>query len=228
MLFRSAALARKGIAVEGLPRAVRWPEAPVARPGLAVLGEAVSAPMRDLVHGFMKPSQNLETDLIFGHVAELSRNDATPAGRTTEELGVAELRAFLQREKLPVDEVKFEEGSGLSRNNLTTANATVALLVAMARHRAAADFERSLPVAAVDGSLRTRMKGTPAEGNVRAKTGTLRYANSLAGYVTTAGGERLAFCVMLNRNSGQPPGRNVREEVDDVAVWLAAFAGRID
>ena len=141
---------------------------------------------------------------------------------------MAVLRAFLQREKLPVDEVKFEEGSGLSRNNLTTANATVALLVAMARHRAAADFERSLPVAGVDGSLRTRMKGTPAEGNVRAKTGTLRYANSLAGYVTTAGGERLAFCVMLNRNSGQPPGRNVREEVDDVAVWLAAFAGRID
>ncbi len=223
-----AALARKGITVEGRTRAVRWPEAPVARPGMVVLGEAVSAPMRDLVAGFMKPSQNLETDLIFGHVAELARTDATPAGRTTEELGVAALRAFLQREKMPADEVKFEEGSGLSRNNLTTANATVALLVAMARHRAAADFERSLPVAGVDGTLRTRMKGSPAEGNVRAKTGTLRYANSIAGYVTTAGGERLAFCVMLNRNSGQPPERNVRQEVDDVAVWLAGFTGRVD
>lgn len=223
-----AALARKGITVEGRTRGVRWPEAPVARPDMAVLGEAVSAPLRDLVAGFMKPSQNLETDLIFGHVAELTRTDATPAGRTTEELGVAALRDFLQREKLSADEVKFEEGSGLSRNNLTTANATVALLVAMARHRAAADFERSLPIAGVDGTLRTRMKGTPAEGNVRAKTGTLRYANSIAGYVTTAGGERLAFCVMLNRNSGQPPERNVRQEVDDVAVWLAAFAGRID
>lgn len=223
-----AALARRGIMVEGRARGVRWPEASAVRPGMVTLGEVSSPPLRDLVTGFMKPSQNLETDLIFGHVAELSRTAATPAGRTTEELGVAALRAFLQREKLPADEVKFEEGSGLSRNNLTTAHATVALLVAMARHRAAADFEASLPVAGVDGSLRTRMKGTPAEGNVRAKTGTLRYANSLAGYVTTAGGERLAFCVMLNRNSGQPPERSVRQEVDDIAVWLASFTGRVD
>lgn len=223
-----AALARRGIIVEGRARGVRWPESPAARSGMVTLGETSSPPLRDLVTGLMKPSQNLETDLIFGHVAELSRTGATPAGRTTEELGVAALRAFLQRQKLPADEVKFEEGSGLSRNNLTTANATVALLVAMARHSAAADFEASLPVAGVDGSLRTRMKGTPAEGNVRAKTGTLRYANSLAGYVTTAGGERLAFCVMLNRNSGQPPERSVRQEVDDIAVWLAAFSGRVD
>ena len=223
-----AALARRGIIVEGRARGVRWPETSAERPDMVTLGEASSPPLRDLVTGFMKPSQNLETDLIFGHLAELSRTAATPAGRATEELGVAALRAFLQREKLPADDVKFEEGSGLSRNNLTTAHATVALLVAMARHRAAADFEASLPVAGVDGSLRTRMKGTPAEGNVRAKTGTLRYANSLAGYVTTAGGERLAFCFMLNRNSGQPPERSVRQEVDDIAVWLASFSGRVD
>jgi len=222
------ALARRGIIVEGRARGVRWPEAPAARPDMVTLGESTSPALRDLVAGFMKPSQNLETDLIFGHVAELSRTAATPPERTTEELGAAALRAFLQRENLPAEDVKFEEGSGLSRNNLTTAHATVALLVAMARHRAAADFEASLPVAGVDGSLRTRMKGTPAEGNVRAKTGTLRYANSLAGYVTTAGGERLAFCAMLNRNSGQPPERSVRQEVDDIAVWLASFTGRVD
>jgi D-alanyl-D-alanine carboxypeptidase/D-alanyl-D-alanine-endopeptidase (penicillin-binding protein 4) len=126
---------------------------------------------------------------------------------------------------LPAAEVRFEEGSGLSRNNLTTAHATVALLVAMAKHPAADDFLASLPIAGVDGSLRNRMKGTPAEGNVRAKTGTLRYANSLAGYVTTAAGERLAFCLMLNRHSRQPAGRLVRDELDDVAVWLAGLRG---
>jgi D-alanyl-D-alanine carboxypeptidase/D-alanyl-D-alanine-endopeptidase (penicillin-binding protein 4) len=127
---------------------------------------------------------------------------------------------------LPAEEVRFEEGSGLSRNNLTTANATVALLVRMARHAAAADFLAALPIAGVDGTVRSRMKGTPAEGNVRAKTGSLRYANTLSGYVTTAAGERLAFSVMLNRNSGQPAGRSVREELDEVAVLLAGFAGR--
>ena len=96
----------------------------------------------------------------------------------------------------------------------------------MAKHRAADAFHASLPVAGVDGTLRGRMKGTAAEGNVRAKTGTLRYANSLSGFVTTAAGERLVFSLMLNRNSQQPPNRNVREELDDVAVLLAGFGGR--
>jgi D-alanyl-D-alanine carboxypeptidase/D-alanyl-D-alanine-endopeptidase (penicillin-binding protein 4) len=126
---------------------------------------------------------------------------------------------------LPVDEVRFEEGSGLSRNNLATANATTALLKTMATHPEAKAFADSLPVAGVDGSLRRRMKGTAAEGNVRAKTGSLRYANSLSGYVTTAAGERLAFAVMINRGI-QPAGRTAREDLDDVAVMLAGLGGR--
>jgi D-alanyl-D-alanine carboxypeptidase/D-alanyl-D-alanine-endopeptidase (penicillin-binding protein 4) len=138
---------------------------------------------------------------------------------------VAALKEFLKKSGLPADEVRFDEGSGLSRNNLATANVTAGLLVVMAKHREAKAFEASLPIAGVDGSLRRRMKGTPAEGNVRAKTGTLRYANSLSGYVTTAAGERLAFSLMLNR-SVPPAGRTARDEVDDIAVWLAGFGGK--
>jgi len=69
------------------------------------------------------------------------------------------------------------------------------------------------------------MQDTPAAGNVRAKTGTLRFANSLSGYVTTAAGERLAFAVMLNRFP-VPPDRRTRDDVDPIAVMLAAYAGR--
>lgn len=219
------ALVRRGIRVEGRARSVRWPEAPAAAGAGVKLGEASSPPMRELVAAFMKPSQNLETDLIFGHLGELRRAPEVPYWRSTEDLAVAALREFLQANALPADEVRFEEGSGLSRNNLTTANATVALLAFMAKHHAAADFLTSLPIAGVDGTLRSRMKGTAAEGNVRAKTGTLRYANSLSGYVTTAAGERLAFSVMLNRNTRQPANRHVREELDDIAVMLARFPG---
>ena len=75
--------------VEGKTRGVRWPETTAVRPDLVTLGETVSPPLHELVTGFMKPSQNLETDLIFGHLAELSRKPATAAERTTEELGVA-------------------------------------------------------------------------------------------------------------------------------------------
>lgn len=224
-----AALERKGIRVEGGARSLRWPDAPAAGPRAKVpgvqLGEVTSPTIRELVTTFMKPSQNLETDLIFGHLGEVRRTAETPARRTAEENAVLVLKEFLKAKALPVDEVRFEEGSGLSRNNLATANATTALLKMMATHPEAKAFADSLPVAGVDGSLRRRMKGTAAEGNVHAKTGSLRYANSLSGYVTTAAGERLAFAVMINR-SIFPTGRTAREDLDDVAVMLAGLAGR--
>lgn len=220
------ALAQRGIRVEGGVRGVRWPEASPVGKSAVRLAEVKSPPLAELVKAFMKPSQNLETDLIFNHAGELTRKAETPELRSSEDLGVAVLGEFLQKHGLPAGEVRFEEGSGLSRNNLTTANATTALLVKMAAHPAQAAFYESLPIAGVDGTIRRRMKGTPAEGNVRAKTGTLRYANSLSGYVTTAAGERLAFSAMLNRNVNQPAGRSVSLEVDEVAVWLARLEGR--
>ncbi len=219
------ALGRRGIRVEGGARSLRWPDATAVKAGAVKLGEVSSPPLRELVKALMKPSQNLETDLIFAHLGERSRTTETPASRTAEECAVLVLQDFLKQRGLPADEVRFEEGSGLSRNNLTTANATVALLAGMVGHAAAADFTDSLPIAGVDGSLRRRMQGTPAEGNVRAKTGSLRYANSLSGYVTTAAGERLAFSLMLNRHVS-PAGRSAREELDDIAVRLAGWTGR--
>ncbi|PYJ03196.1 MAG: D-alanyl-D-alanine carboxypeptidase/D-alanyl-D-alanine-endopeptidase, partial [Verrucomicrobia bacterium] len=121
----------------------------------------------------------------------------------------------------------FEEGSGLSRNNLTTPAATVKLLEYMSRHKWAEVYLDSLPIAGVDGTLRNRMKSTPAAGNVRAKTGTLRWANSLSGHVTTAAGERLVFSIMLNRFHSTDPGHSARADVDAVAVMLAGFAGKV-
>jgi len=95
----------------------------------------------------------------------------------------------------------------------------------MTTHRDHAAFIDALPIAGVDGTIRRRMKATPAEGNVRAKTGTLRWANALSGYVTSASGERLVFSVMLNRNAPLPD-RTTRNEVDPIAVMLAQFRGR--
>lgn len=220
-----AALAREGISVEGRSRAVRWPDPSPVPAGAVSLGELVSPPLRELVADFMKPSQNLETDLVFGHLGETRRVASTPGHRSGETLALEALREFLVRAGVDPAEVRFEEGSGLSRNNLLTARATVGLLVAMARHPAARDFEASLPIAGRDGTLRTRLRGTAAEGNVAAKTGTLRYANALSGYLTTAGGERLAFSLLLNRHVPAAGAPSAREELDQLVALLAAYAG---
>jgi D-alanyl-D-alanine carboxypeptidase/D-alanyl-D-alanine-endopeptidase (penicillin-binding protein 4) len=94
----------------------------------------------------------------------------------------------------------------------------VDLLVAMDRHPHAAAFRDSLPVAGTDGTLEARMKGTPAAGRVLAKTGTLALVNSLAGYVTTSHGERLAFAALIN---GQLKPAEAVAALDALGVVLA-------
>lgn len=212
-----AALERAGIRVDGQARSLVWPEIP-ARADVR-LGEIVSPPLRELVAGFMKPSQNLETDLIFGHLGELRRTADTPADKRSDELALDALKEFAGEIGIAPNDVIFEEGSGLSRNNLTTADATVRLLAFMAKHREADAFLASLPIAGVDGSLRKRMKGTPAESNIRAKTGGLRWAASLSGYATLGTGERVAFSFMLNRHVASE-GRRAWREIDDLTVIL--------
>jgi D-alanyl-D-alanine carboxypeptidase/D-alanyl-D-alanine-endopeptidase (penicillin-binding protein 4) len=81
-----------------------------------------------------------------------------------------------------------------------------------------------LPIAGVDGTLRNRLKGTPAENNLRAKTGTLSSASSLSGYVTTAAGEKLVFSIMVNNFPEDMSPTSVCS--DPIAILLASFAGR--
>jgi D-alanyl-D-alanine carboxypeptidase/D-alanyl-D-alanine-endopeptidase (penicillin-binding protein 4) len=118
----------------------------------------------------------------------------------------------------------LRDGSGLSRNDMVTAEATLQLLTYMRRHRYATAFRDALPIAGVDGTLRNRMKGTVAENNLRAKTGTLSAASSLSGFVTTAAGEELVFSIMVNN---YPEGTSPPSVcIDPIAILLASFAGK--
>ena len=180
-LFREA-LARQGVTVSGRLRTVNWKDResqPLDWHHWPEIGSMESPPMRELVREVEKPSQNLYTDLILAHIAASFSGNASPEqGTTAEEAGLMELNRFLARVGIKKGETFFEEGSGLSRDNLTTPNATVTLLAFMSRHKCADIYFNALPIAGVDGTLKARMRGTPAAGNVRAKTGSLRWANS--------------------------------------------------
>jgi D-alanyl-D-alanine carboxypeptidase/D-alanyl-D-alanine-endopeptidase (penicillin-binding protein 4) len=226
-VFFKEALQRHGVKVSGKVRTVNWLD-PQAQPadcaGQIELGWMESLPLNEIAREIQKPSQNLYTDLLLAHVGEKCRSADDPPVMSSEDLGIRELNKFLSEAGIAPGEVLFEEGSGLSRNNLTTPNATVTLLSFMSRHRSATAYLEALPVAGVDGTLRNRLKGTAAAGNLRAKTGSLRWASSLSGYVTTAAGERLAFCFMLNRYHN--PTGLPRAELDALAVQLAGLCAR--
>jgi D-alanyl-D-alanine carboxypeptidase/D-alanyl-D-alanine-endopeptidase (penicillin-binding protein 4) len=180
-----------------------------------------SPPFSLIASHTLKPSQNLYTEIILRTLGKLN---SVSASQTNEEAGLIIVRNFLRQAGASESDLALNDGSGLSRNDMITANATVHLLTFMSKHRYFAQFRDALPIAGVDGTLRTRMKGTPAEGNLRAKTGSLSSVASLSGYVTTAAGEHLVFSMMLNNYPDAAALR--RDSIDAIAILLASFTGK--
>jgi D-alanyl-D-alanine carboxypeptidase/D-alanyl-D-alanine-endopeptidase (penicillin-binding protein 4) len=114
---------------------------------------------------------------------------------------------LLGADGIPMQGVRFVDGSGLSLNDRLTADALVAILQALYDDPALRPvLLRSLPIAGKTGTLARRMKTPPLRGNVIAKTGTTSEASALAGFVK----DRYAFAIMQN---GHP-----------VAYWWARLA----
>ena len=210
---------------EAMLRRVNWPQQEIA-----VLQ---SPPFSIIAAQTLKPSQNLYTELILRTLGTLPPTPppaGTPmptptiGGPTSEQLGLEAVRAFLKTTGIRPESLVLDDGSGLSRGDMITAEATVQLLTFMSRHRFGSIFRDALPIAGVDGTLRNRLKGTPAENNLRAKTGSLSSAASLAGYVTTAAGEKLAFSIMVNNYPREVDPRAAC--IDPIAVLLASFSGK--
>lgn len=177
----------------------------------------------------LKPSQNLYTELILRTLGKVAAPPVTTpgvstVGQTTEDLGLEAVKSFLKTAGIRPESLVLSDGSGLSRNDMITADASVQLLTFMSRHRFADVFRAAMPIAGVDGTLRNRLKNTAAENNLRAKTGSLSSAASLSGYVTTASGEKLAFSIMVNNYPNDVDPRIVC--IDPIAVLLASFSGK--
>ncbi len=229
-LLRSS-LAQRGVIFTGKSRTVPAPAyanlPATSRPaGSIEIASMQSPPLSLIAAQTLKPSQNLYTELILrtlGRVVPPSLNSSDTT-RTSEDAGLEIVKTFLKEAGVNTSGLALTDGSGLSRNDMITAEASVQLLTYMGRHRYAGVFREALPIAGVDGTLRNRMKGTTAENNVRAKTGSLSSAASLAGYLTTAGGEILVFAIMVNN---YPADTDVRSLcIDPITVLLASFGGK--
>lgn len=198
-----------------------------AKPALVELAALQSPPFGVIASQTLKPSQNLYTELILrtiGKVAPATTSGPPPIGQTTEDLGLVSVKSFLKTAGIRPESLVLSDGSGLSRNDMITAEASVQLLTFMSRHRYADVFREALPIAGVDGTLRTRLRNTPAENNLRAKTGSLSSAASLSGYVTTAAGEKLVFSIMVNNYPSDVEPRGTC--IDPIALLLASFIGK--
>lgn len=218
------ALARHGIRVLGRVRAVHAQDrpAPLDPAGLTELAWVEGPPVGDLVHDLLKRSDNLYAQLLFLQAGAAAAGPASQAPVADHaQRGAAAMAAWLAEAGLGPEDATLEDGAGLSRRNLVTPAGLVKLLAHMDRRDTGAAFRDGLPVAGVDGTLRLRLAGTPAQGNLRAKTGTLRWTRTLAGYVTRSGTGRLAFALMLNSYRPAPGASAGEADLDALAALIA-------
>lgn len=170
--------------------------------GARVLAARQSPPLSRLATSMMKVSQNQYAEMLLKTLGKPAARDA------------------LQRLGVDAGSFIMADGSGLSRYNYVTSEALVRLLQQM--HQRPADapmFPQTLPIAGRDGTLARRLSGTPIEGKVRAKSGTIDNARALSGYIETAAGETLAFSIIANNFSASPA--DIDAAVDKALIRLA-------
>ena len=181
-----------------------------------------SPPFSIIAAKTLKPSQNLYTETILWTLGEQFGDKANPK-LTSAERGLAVVQNFLLQAGISADSIIQWDGSGLSRHNLITPNSAVQLYSYMANSRYANAWRDALTIGGVDGTLKSRFKGTLAVGNVRGKTGTIDQVSALSGYVTTVSGEKLVFSILVN---GVNDGKLRQATIDEIVISLANFNGR--
>lgn len=110
-------------------------------------------------------------------------------------------RNILTRLGIDPKSYRQADGSGLSRQNVATPRALVKTLTAMSSAKGREVFYASLPVAGISGTLKNRLRLTPAQGRVHAKTGTLRGVRALSGYLDHPDYGVMVFSIMVNQPS---------------------------
>lgn len=184
-----------------------------AAPAATTLVATRTHDLADVLVPMMKRSDNWYAESLFYQIAHQQ------GGRGA---GVKPARSYIDRlvTRAGADQklIHVADGSGLSLYNYVTPDMEVQLLrYAAKKPEIIEKLLPSLPVAGVDGTLKSRMKGTKAQGNVQAKTGTVTGVSALAGYCTAANGHRLCFSII---NMGIPKAKVGRDFQDRVCVVL--------
>jgi len=116
----------------------------------------------------------------------------------TKDAGIQGILEFWKAKGLDTRGLYFDDGNGLSRNNAVSPKQLVDALCIMTGSKYFLPFYESLPIAGLTGTLHKAMRGTAAEGRVRAKTGTIAGVKSFAGYVKSISGKELVFAIIVN------------------------------
>jgi D-alanyl-D-alanine carboxypeptidase/D-alanyl-D-alanine-endopeptidase (penicillin-binding protein 4) len=198
-----------GPAVDGDDVSITSPDA------AAILHTYRSHPLSEIAQPLLKESINL-----YGEAVQ-RLNASGPPPRTNDQ-ALEGIKQRLVSWGVSADAFQLVDGSGLSRRDVLAPEALLTVLTRMYDPAGHSPWMTALPIAGIDGTLAARMKGTPGENTIRAKTGTMSNVRSLAGYATARSGEVLAFVAIVNNFEGT--GAQANAALDAIAVRLASFS----
>lgn len=208
VLVRS--LQAEGIRVAGN---VREGRAPASARTLA----EVRRPLTELLHPVNKNSDNFVAEHVMKIVG------AHCCGNVMCSVNAFKtVTSILDSASIPHSGCVLYDGSGLSRRNKTSASTQMYMLKSIAEQPFAGTFMNTMAIAGVDGTIRRRMLGTNAVGNVHAKTGTHSSVSALSGYVRSKDGERFCFSIIGNAL----PAGVLKQMENACVIQLAEFSHR--
>lgn len=204
-----------------------------------LLAEHMSRSLPEIVRDTNKPSDNGLARTIFLSLGSLQSDpvlgsrplsdaapmeipggaEAAPAPMNTNARSEMVVRNWLRAHGIDDTGMVIENGSGLSRIERFSPEQMAGLLKAAQQSLWAPEFISSLPIAAIDGTMKRRLKESPAAMHARVKTGTLKNVVAVAGYVPDANGQQCIVVVMVNHDrAGNGNGRAI---VDGVIDWVS-------
>lgn len=195
-------------------------DAPTA--GMRLLAQHQSRTLAEVTRDINKRSDNPITRQVYLSLGALLAESSGMDGDTSRR-AEAQVRAWLKQRGIDDTGLTLENGSGLSRTERIRPAQLAAVLQAAHRSDWAPEFLASLPIAAVDGGMRNRLRNSPAAGRARLKTGSLRDVAALAGFVPCAGNEICIVVVMINHPLAA--GTTARPILDALIDWVARNPG---
>jgi D-alanyl-D-alanine carboxypeptidase/D-alanyl-D-alanine-endopeptidase (penicillin-binding protein 4) len=197
----------------------------VTPPDSKLLAEHVARALPEVVRDINKPSDNTLARTVFLSLGSLATDPALGSHPlpgsvdTTYTRADQAVRTWMRAHQIDDSGLVLENGSGLSRLERISPLQMGGLLQAALHSNWAPEFQASMPIVAVDGTMRRRLKDSPAAGHARLKTGTLKNVVALAGYVPDANGRPCVVVAMINNDLvGGGKGRKV---LDTLVDWVA-------
>lgn len=177
--------------------------------GLEPLVEFDSPPLSEVIRAVNKWSNNVMTRQIFLTMG--AERFGAPA--TTEKAREAVVMALAER-GLDFQELRLDNGAGLSRDTRISARNLARVLLAADQSPFKAEFVSSLALAGLDGTMRRRFRNEPMAGQMHIKTGRLNGVFAMAGYVRTARGEEYVVAAIQNHpDAHRGPGEEAHSEL---------------